>query len=434
MTFRLIRITSFFAVAFLFLFLAACNQQQEPAPTPMSDAAPAVVVNNEAPVVSEPLPAAVEEPAAPVEVSEAVQAEPVPEEIVGAETAVPTPGSTVQHQVQMGEWLMQIARCYGADYGTVRRANASIWFPDFIAPGTTVTVPDVGSVGAIHGAPCVADYVVNDGDTWSELAARFGTTAVILQRVNPGPLLAGNKIIVPADGAAAAESPSLEQPPQTETQPVTEPNNSTAVMMPEPERIQFGAGESSATVGGNVLAQGQTPYVFGAQQGQSYKISLASSQDDVTFTLVRSLQEGAVLPAEGIFPAAGDYFLLVNGGAVDATFLLELLIEDAVQESGTTTLSPARPRINFAPGVTSAMVVGSVRAGETTHYVFSAGEGQRLTVQLIDNPDLAYKIFTPGPASQLQSDILPVSGDYIIEVMGGAEDEAFTMALSITNP
>lgn len=107
-----------------------------------------------------------------------------------------TPGATVQHVVVRGEWLLQIARCYGIDYGPLRSANR-LSNPDFILPGQVLTVPNIGSLGAISGPPCVIAYTVAAGDSWESLAQRYGTTAAILQRANPGALAVGRSIWVP---------------------------------------------------------------------------------------------------------------------------------------------------------------------------------------------------------------------------------------------
>lgn len=201
------------------LFLMSCQQEE---PVPSAPVAPLTVNDPESEAVIEQpvvvsegsVPSTEDEPVAPegaaeesavVEEVEAEQlVEAVAEEGGGApeSTAVLQTNANVEHQVQAGDWLMQIARCYGADYAAVRRANPQLANPNWLLPGMTVTVPDAGSVGEVHGSPCVAEYTVALGDTWLGLAERFGTTAVILQRVNPGPLLAADKIIVPAHGVS----------------------------------------------------------------------------------------------------------------------------------------------------------------------------------------------------------------------------------------
>lgn len=111
-------------------------------------------------------------------------------------SSVFVPGSTVQHLTTRGEWLLQIARCYGTTYEAVRAANA-LPNPNYIRPETIINIPAIGSNGPIIGPPCVLSYTVQPGDTWESLAQQFGTTTTILQRANPGPLIAGQPIWVP---------------------------------------------------------------------------------------------------------------------------------------------------------------------------------------------------------------------------------------------
>ncbi|MCP4422464.1 MAG: LysM peptidoglycan-binding domain-containing protein, partial [Chloroflexi bacterium] len=276
--------TEFSRIPLLFLIaillLVACNRNDDPPPD-IIDPPPVAEIAEKSDSGAAPLNV----PTEPVEEPELIEEEVVvneePEEVT-MEPAGPTPGSTVQHTVQVGDWLVQIARCYGASYSAVRQANPQIANPHYIIPGRTVTVPNIGSVGEINGAPCVAEYTVAAGETWIGLAKRFGTTAVILRRVNPGRLWAGDKIIVPAHSAAVVVvDPPPPPPPPPE---------------PEPSRIMFAAGETAVTIGANVVANGQTAYIFRANEGQQHKITLAPSQDDVTFTLVNASNPSQNLP------------------------------------------------------------------------------------------------------------------------------------------
>lgn len=106
------------------------------------------------------------------------------------------PGTTVIHTVSEGEWLIQIARCYGTSYNGILGANR-IPVPNLIYPDQVVIVPNAGTQGTITGPPCVVAYSVAPGDTWELLAQRYDTTTVILQRANPGALAVGRSIWVP---------------------------------------------------------------------------------------------------------------------------------------------------------------------------------------------------------------------------------------------
>ena len=142
------------------------------------------------------------------------------------------PGTTIQHKVVKGEWLLQIARCYGASYKDVRDANLQIPDPDFILPDTIVTVPRIGSVGRIFApnivAPnCVTPHTVQSGDTWQSIAEKYNADLEILQTRNPGPLSVGRVVYVPNNSAGGASPAPTTQP----TQPIrlTIPPGSTSV-------------------------------------------------------------------------------------------------------------------------------------------------------------------------------------------------------------
>ena len=110
-------------------------------------------------------------------------------------------GSTIKHQVADGEWLWQIARCYGADPVKVSAANPPT--PAQISPKTSVTVPNIGSVGKIYGPPCVVPYTVQAGDTWNSIAAKYNADPTVLQMANANTLTVGKVIKVPINSAGA---------------------------------------------------------------------------------------------------------------------------------------------------------------------------------------------------------------------------------------
>jgi uncharacterized repeat protein (TIGR01451 family) len=111
-------------------------------------------------------------------------------------------GTTIKHQVANGEWLWQIARCYGADPRAVSNANPPT--PAEISPNTTVTVPNIGSAGKIYGPPCVGTHTVLSGDTWSSIALKYNADPTVLQMVNSNTLTVGSVLKVPLNSAGAS--------------------------------------------------------------------------------------------------------------------------------------------------------------------------------------------------------------------------------------
>jgi len=99
--------------------------------------------------------------------------------------------------------MIQIARCYGADYHEVRLANPQIPDPNHIKPDMVISVPRTGNVGTVFGPPCVVFHTVAANDTWNSIAATYNADPVVLQTANPGALSVGHVLKVPKNSAGA---------------------------------------------------------------------------------------------------------------------------------------------------------------------------------------------------------------------------------------
>jgi LysM repeat protein len=123
-------------------------------------------------------------------------------------------GSTVQYKVVKGEWLIQIARCFGADAKAVSQAKPQIIDPDEISPDEILTVPNIGSNGTIYGPPCITFHTVQSGDTWNSIAQKYNADVVVLQAANRGgSLAAGTVVRVPLNSAGGTVSTGATQIP-----------------------------------------------------------------------------------------------------------------------------------------------------------------------------------------------------------------------------
>ena len=183
-----------------------------------------------------------------------------------------TPGSTIQHQVAVGEWLIQIVRCYGATFTEVRNANPQIRDPDFILPAMTVTVPRIGSAGKIYGPPCISFYTVQGGDTWESIAQRYNADIIVLKKVNPVALSAGTVIKIPLNSAGGNGVSVTAIPPNTTAIP---PTATTA------QRITLDPGQSSAARVGVINPNEKIHYVINAAQGQIFTVKLTAPANEV---------------------------------------------------------------------------------------------------------------------------------------------------------
>lgn len=103
---------------------------------------------------------------------------------------------------------------------------------------------------------------------------------------------------------------------------------------------------------------------------------------------------------------------------------------------GSTPISGVR--IRFPSGATAASVEGQVSAGGSSSYVLSAAKGQLLIAQLASAAqDLTLRVLNAqnqqvlaGNSMNVQT-VLPSTGDYIIQVLGGSQAGAFALGVTI---
>jgi LysM repeat protein len=231
-----------------------------------------------------------------------------------------TPGATIRHQVVKGEWLFQIARCYGVEYKSLRNANSQIPNPSVIDPGLVVTVPNIGSAGKIYGPPCVVYHTVVAGDTWNSLATHYNARLDVLQQVNPAGLVVGAQIKVPINSAGGtavqvpvtgvATSTSTLTPTPTATATVTStsvlaifpatptitsmvintptvtPTGGSALLgAVQATPITIPAGSTSTSVSGALVSRATVSYLLAASQGQTMTVSLAANANDIAMRI-----------------------------------------------------------------------------------------------------------------------------------------------------
>lgn len=216
-----------------------------------------------------------------------------------------TKGSNITHNVVSGEWLYQIARCYGADIKATLAANPQIPDPHWILPAMTVTVPNIGSKGTIFGPPCAGYYVVQIGDTWENIATRFNADVVVLKAANrtvTAPSF-GNCLKIPlnsAGGAIPAQTAATACP-SSGTPPTQQPGAT---------RIT-----PNVTVNGTVPASSKVRYVFSATQGQALTVRVTGSPaNELALGIVASngtnlKQQDTNLIFTGAIPSTGDTYI-----------------------------------------------------------------------------------------------------------------------------
>lgn len=236
-------------------------------------------------------------------------------------------GSNITHSVVSGEWLYQIARCYGADIKATLLANPQIPDPHWILPAMTVNVPNIGSKGNIYGPPCVGAYVVQVGDTWENIATRFNADVVVLKAANKTIVAPsfGNCLKIPlnsAGGATPAQQAATACPSSGGTAP-TQQTPGTAIRI-----------TPNVTVTGTVPASSKVRYVFSAAQGQILSVRVLNAPaNELAMGITAS--NGSVIKVQdsnltfnGAIPFAGDTNIDIAAiaGNSTKTFTLEVIL------------------------------------------------------------------------------------------------------------
>ena len=254
----------------------------------------------------------------------------------------------------------------------------------------------------------------------------------------PGPVPPATDTAVPAGPTLQAPSATPPAPSPTPLPP-TAPADTTPEE-PQPQRIQFASGATSATVTGSVEAYGDVLYVLRALAGQTMTVELASPAADVVLEIWG--KDGQPLLRHvtgqtswsGVLYATQDYFIKVVsfGSAVDYT--LRVTIPPLGEPE------PEPRRIQFASGATSATVTGAVEAYGEVLYVLRAQAGQTMTVDLDSlAADVLLEIWgADGTVLKRHVDglttwsgVLPYTQDYNILVVsfGSAANYALTVVI-----
>ena len=229
--------------------------------------------------------------------------------------------------------------------------------------------------------------------------------------------------ISPSASATLAPEPSATNPPAPSATPL--PTNP-----PEPaaERISFSTGATSATVEGNVPAQGMDRYVLRVMAGQLMEVAV-DPQDKVQLVIYGA--DGTVLKSgmggvaffRGTVPSTQDYILDVSAGTEAVSYWLQVTIP---------------VRISFAAGTTSATVEGELAPAETEHYVLNIAAGQLLEISCspLDMRLVIYgedgTVLKSGMGgSAFFRGTVPSTQDYVVDVGPATVAGPFTMNVVI---
>ena len=238
-----------------------------------------------------------------------------------------------------------------------------------------------------------------------------------------------------ATGASTSFSLVVRIPPLTPTP------------SPQPERIVFLPGDTSAIVSGRIerhTTDGvscHAGYLARALARQVMEVVVDSPNGDVLLSIIG--EDGVPLKRyvdgasqwRGTLPATQDYFVqpVATGGSTDFTVRIIIL-----------SLESAPQRIQFASGATSATTSGRFVAGMSQYYVLRAQAGQRMTV-MVDPPQVKVTIEGEDGSTWLAAPVgagltipsLPQAQDYTIGLslpLQIGEIAGYTMEVSVTGP
>jgi ELWxxDGT repeat protein len=243
-----------------------------------------------------------------------------------------SPGSTIIHDVDPGEWMLQIVRCYGADFDTVRAANPQVKDPAKIWPIDKLTVPNIGSNGKIYGPPCITYITAQSGDTWESIATKYNARVDVLKEANQGvsTVTNGARIRVPLNSAGGNP---ISPPTPGQNQPI---------------RLSLTTGVKATQPGIVTASEGKDRYIFTAAQGQGLEVTLTAPSGGLDLAIFFSngtavKAQNATLTWTGNLPSSGDYYVdVVNVANADRQYSLELTL--------STLPPPAERAADINPG------------------------------------------------------------------------------------
>jgi LysM repeat protein len=129
----------------------------------------------------------------------------------GSPTRVTRQGTV--YTVQFGDTLGSIAEQFDVSMDAIIRAN-SLTNPDVLMVGQELKIPAEQEVSTGSGSGQVSEsvYVVSAGDTLGSIAKRFGVSEAELQTLNditdPNEISVGQQLRIPASASEGAEEPT----------------------------------------------------------------------------------------------------------------------------------------------------------------------------------------------------------------------------------
>jgi LysM repeat protein len=372
------------------------------------------------------------------------------------------PGPAITHVVQRGETLFRLARRYGTSVAAIKTANNLR--SDTIYVGQRLLIPGVGPGNPPPGGPERIQFAPGATSATVNGAALANAPKRYLLRANVGQEMTVNlvtpsaftyiTVLTPQGGNLAGADGIIQnwtgRLPQSGDYTVEVINTAqgaanftlqVTIVTPNGGPVNE-AGEAvleqltvrtleSYPVQVQAVIRGQLPdactYIAEARQrreSNTFRLSLTTARYANRRCAPALTPFEQIVPLDTVGLPAGAYNVRIN--QISTAFTLATG-NDPNQPPATVE------RIRFRPGAISDTRGGSVSAVEPRGYVLRAAAGQQLTVQLKTTSAFVYlKVLTPNGDNLAASDgalqywtgVLPVDGDYTIEVRNSGQGSA----------
>jgi hypothetical protein len=209
-----------------------------------------------------------------------------------------------------------------------------------------------------------------------------------------------------------------------------------------PQMVNFAPGATSMTLNGTTVNGYLYSYAVSCSVGQTMTVSLNVPSSTAVIDIY-GLSGGTVVDASeavntwtGVLAQTQDYVIEVaptHGQVVDYSLTVSVT-------AATASSLAAAGTVTFAPGTTAAVIQGTVQPGQVVTYTVQAGKAQPLILLLespntdvtlgVLNPDGTYLLNPANKWSYWQWQ-LPKTGQYTIQVIGGASTEKYTLTVKL---
>jgi hypothetical protein len=207
----------------------------------------------------------------------------------------------------------------------------------------------------------------------------------------------------------------------------------SATVLDSVTRIRFASGATAAVIDDSAKAGAVKGYRLRALGGQILMATLTSNPNNARLSIFaadgRSLRVTTTSDKSYLIanlPTNQEYTVVVTVGSQKANYTLEIMIPS---------------RISFAVGAFSDSVNGTISNHLPTSYILRAGKGQTMTVKVTSPDDVALTIYgltdgepltrAGGAGVSEWSGKLPLSQDYIVQVVPAVDSTTFTLKVTI---